>query len=58
MKPIVKQILMGTLGCAVLILIFSFGLSLVVNDALAKFEAQGNELLPSGGENPSENPTP
>lgn len=45
-KLLIQRILLGMTGCMVLILVFSYGLSLAINDAIANFKTQTSEFLP------------
>ncbi len=45
-KLLIQRILLGMAGCMVLILVFSYGLSLAINDAIANFKTQTSEFLP------------
>lgn len=47
MKPITQQILIGIVGCIVLTLMLSYGLSVAVNYGIAQFEQKAQEFLPT-----------
>jgi hypothetical protein len=47
MKPLTQQILIGIVGCFVLTLGLSLGLSVAVNYSLAQFEQKAAEFLPT-----------
>lgn len=45
-KLLIKRILLGMTGCIALILVFSYGLSLAINDAIANLKTQTSDFLP------------
>jgi hypothetical protein len=45
-KLLIKRMLLGMAGCIALILVFSYGLSLAINDAIANLKTQTSEFLP------------
>jgi hypothetical protein len=45
-KLLIQRILLSMTGCIALILVFSYGFSLVINDAIANLKPQTSEFLP------------